>query len=174
MKFIGNYKSWMDSQKIMEHLEACKGEPTPVWQPDKWSGHPLLEKFKELVRPGYSDKNYVFHMMGPESPEMKGFNFTLPDLPAARTQINWWFVKLYPGEFQAMHIDPHLTEVKNFIRYTIFLQDWEPGHIFVWDDKYISNYKAGDMYEWNDPMTVHGPANIGFHTRYTFQITLYD
>ena len=77
-------------------------------------------------------------------------------------------------QFQAMHIDPQLTEVGNFVRYTMFLQDWEPGHIFVWDDQYISNYKAGDMYEWSDPMTVHGPANIGYNTRYTLQITMYD
>jgi hypothetical protein len=81
---------------------------------------------------------------------------------------------LYPGEFQAMHIDPQLTEVNNPVRYTMFLQDWEPGHIFVWDDQYIANYKAGDMYEWSDPMTVHGPANIGYNTRYTLQITMYD
>jgi hypothetical protein len=56
----------------------------------------------------------------------------------------------------------------------MFLQDWEPGHIFVYDDKIATNYKAGDMFEWSDPMTVHGPANIGYHTRYTLQITMYD
>ena len=64
--------------------------------------------------------------------------------------------------------------VNDVIRYTMFLQDWEPGHIFVYDDTYISNYKAGDIYEWSNPMTVHGPANIGYNTRYTLQITMYD
>jgi hypothetical protein len=56
----------------------------------------------------------------------------------------------------------------------MFLQDWEPGHIFVYDDKIAANYKAGDMFEWSDPMTIHGPANIGYNTRYTLQITLFD
>ncbi len=73
-----------------------------------------------------------------------------------------------------MHIDPQLTEVSNPVRYTMFLQDWEPGHIFVYDDKIAVNYKAGDMFEWSDPMIVHGPANIGYNTRYTLQITMYD
>ena len=75
---------------------------------------------------------------------------------------------------QAMHIDPHLVEVANPVRYTMFLQDWEPGHIFVYDDQMLSNYKAGDLYEWSDPMIVHGVVNIGFNNRYTLQITMHD
>jgi hypothetical protein len=75
---------------------------------------------------------------------------------------------------QAMHIDPHLVEVKNPVRYTMFLEDYHPGHIFVWDDKMASNYKAGDVFEWSDPMIVHGCVNISFQTRYTMQITMFD
>jgi hypothetical protein len=174
MKFIGNYLSWMKEQKIMEHLTSVQGEATPTWQHSIYRGHPELEKFQELCRPGYSDNKYFFHMLGPQSIEMKNFNFDMPSLPVTRSHLTWWFVKLYPGEFQIMHIDPHTVNVKNLVRYTIFLQDWEPGHIFVWDNQYIADYKAGDMYEWSDPMTLHAPANIGYNTRYTFQITLYD
>jgi hypothetical protein len=105
---------------------------------------------------------------------MEGYDFVYPELPETRKHAPWWFVKLYPGEFQAMHIDPHLTEVSNFVRYTMFLQDWEPGHIFAYDDKMLSNYKAGDLYEWSDPECIHGPANIGYNTRLTLQITLHD
>ena len=174
MKFIGNYVNWITDQKILEHLAACQGDKTPVWQPDRWSRHPILEQFKELARPGYSNNKHFFHQMNPSSSEMQNFKFTLPDLPQKRNKINWWFVMLYPGEFQAMHIDPQLTEVKDPVRYTVFLQDWDPGHIFVYDDKISVNYKAGDAYEWSDPMTVHGPANIGYKVRYTLQITMFD
>ena len=31
MKYIGNYKSWMEEQQIMEHLTKCQGDRTPVW-----------------------------------------------------------------------------------------------------------------------------------------------
>jgi len=174
MRFVGNHKSWMEEQKIVEHLTSCKGERSPMWQPDVYKGHPLLEKFLELGRPGYSDNKFCFHHLGPNSPEMENFKFTLPPLPETRNNLNWWFVKLYPGEFQAIHVDPHLMEVKNLVRYTMFLQDWEPGHIFVWDNKYIADYKSGDMFVWSDPTTPHGPANIGFSTRHTLQITMYD
>jgi hypothetical protein len=174
MNYLGNYSSWIKDEGIIEHLLKCKGDPVPVWQPDRWQGNALLEKFTEMSRPGYSNKHHIFHQLNPKSLEMKNFKFDLPNITIQRKHVNWWFVILYPGEFQAMHIDPQLTEVNNSVRNTMFLQDWEPGHVFVWDDKYIANYKAGDMYEWSDPMTVHGPANIGYNTRYTLQITMYD
>ena len=174
MKYIGNFKSWMEQYNILEHLKSCQGDKTPVWQPDRWTGNPTLEKFKEMAKPGYSNNKFFFHQMNPKSAEMQNFNFLLPDVPEKRTKVNWWFVMLYPGEFQAMHVDPQLTEVENPVRYTMFLQDWEPGHIFVYDDKVAANYKAGDMFEWSDPMIIHGPANICYNTRYTLQITMHD
>lgn len=174
MKYIGNYRHWIEDQKIMEFLMLCKGDTTPVWQPDRWVGNAILDRYREMARPGYSSNKHFFHQLNPKSPEIKNFKFEFPDVPEKRKSINWWFVILYPGEFQAMHIDPQLTEVDNPVRYTMFLQDWEPGHIFVYDDKVAANYKAGDMFEWSDSMCIHGPANIGYNTRYTLQITMYD
>jgi hypothetical protein len=174
MRFVNNYNNWIKENNIIEMLKLKKGDRTPVWQPDRWSGNETLEKFKELARPGYSNNQFFFHQLNSTSNEMKDYEFPWFELPEAREKSFWWFVMLYPGEFQAMHIDPHLTEIKNFVRYTMFLQDWEPGHIFVYDDKILTNYKAGDLYEWNDPETIHGPANIGYNPRYTLQITLFD
>jgi hypothetical protein len=56
----------------------------------------------------------------------------------------------------------------------MFLQDWQPGHIFVWKDQTIANYKAGDIFEWSDPELLHGVANLSFNPRYTLQITSHD
>lgn len=174
MKHIGNYNSWIQDNNIIHMLNSKQGDRTPVWQPDRWSGNETLDHFIELVRPGYSCNKFFFHQLNANSKEMKDYEFVYPNLPDSRKHSHWWFVKLYPGEFQAMHIDPHLTEVTNFVRYTMFLQDWEPGHIFVYDDKILNNYKAGDLYEWSDPETIHGPANIGYNPRLTLQITLHD
>ena len=174
MEFIGNYKNWIIENSIIEMLENKKGDTTPVWQPDRWNGNQTLDHYRELARPGYSCNKFFFHQLNSDSEEMQDYKFIYPNLPKERNNKLWWFVKLYPGEFQAMHVDPHLTEVKNFVRYTIFLQDWMPGHIFVYDDKILTNYKAGDTYEWNDPECIHGPANIGYTPRLTLQITLHD
>ena len=64
--------------------------------------------------------------------------------------------------------------VKDVIRYTVYLQDWEPGHVFVYSDKTNANYKKGDIYEWSDPELLHGVVNLSFNPRYTLQITTHD
>jgi hypothetical protein len=175
MKFIGNYKSWIEDQGIAKFLMSCQWEPSSLLSAvEKLTGHPVIDKIQKQAKPWYSKDDKFFYMLGPHSLEMKKFKFELPKLPETRKEVNWWFVKLNPGEFQCMHVDAHTLDVKNLVRYTIFLQDWEPGHIFVLDNQYIANYKAGDMYEWSDPLSLHGPANIGFNPRYTFQITLND
>lgn len=174
MRYIGNYNFWI-TDDLMNHLETHDGDTRYVYQPERWkTGNPILEEFNERCKKAYSKNPPCFQQFNSNSKDMESFQITLPDLPEKRSNCHWWFVKLLPGQFQAMHVDPHLLEVKNPIRYTLFLQDFIPGHIFVWDDKIITNYKKGDMYEWSDPMIVHGPANISFENRYTLQITLYD
>lgn len=173
MQFIGNFKNWI-TPELMEHLRTRNGDTTPVWQPDRWQGHPLLDQFREMARPGFAHKDHNFQQFNAGSEDMKDFKVVLPAFPKQRKLCFWWFVKLLPGQMQAMHIDPHLVEVKDPVRYTMFLEDFQPGHIFVYDDKMISNYKAGDVFEWSDPMIVHGVVNIGYNTRYTLQVTMHD
>ena len=171
MDYIGNYKEWI-TDDLMDYLKTHDGDTRPVWQPERWQGHPLLDEFREKCRGGYAHKNHDFQQFNGNTAGM--IPITLPQLPKQRSQCHWWFIKLLPGQMQAMHIDPHLVEVKNPVRYTMYLQDYHPGHIFVWDDKISANYKAGDLFEWSDPMIVHGCTNISFETRYTLQITMHD
>jgi hypothetical protein len=173
MKYIDNYADWIKPE-LIDHLKTHDGDLRNVWQPERWQGHPELDKFREMARSGYGAGKSIFHQFSLLSPDMQDFPITLPDLPEKRKRTFWWFVKLNPGELQSMHIDPHLVEVKNPVRYTMYLQDYQPGHIFVWDDHMNVNYKAGDLYEWSDPMIVHGCVNIGYETRLTLQITMHD
>lgn len=173
MILIKNYADWI-TPEFMNHIHTHDGDLVPVWQPDRWRGHPMLDEAREKARPGYSHRNHDFHQFNPASRDMQNFKFDLPIIEGDERPMLWWIVKLYPGQMQAMHFDPHLIECQNPKRYTMFLQDWQPGHIFTWDNKMLSNYKAGDMYRWSDPMCYHGVVNIGYETRYTLQITTYD
>lgn len=172
MIYLANLSEWI-TPEIMNHIESHTGDTTPVWQPDRWKGHPMLDEARERARWGYSQRTHDFQQFNPKSADMQDFKFNLPEIPGDNRSKLWWFVKLLPGQMQAMHFDPHLIETPNPERYTIFLQDFQPGHIFVWDNKMIADYKAGDLYKWEDPMCYHGCVNIGYETRYTFQITTY-
>ena len=173
MNYVGNYKSWI-TPKLMNHLTINDGDTVSVWQPDRWKGHPMLDEARERARFGYSHKNHDFQQFNIMSADMQDYKIQLPNLIDDDRKAMWWFIKLLPGQMQAMHFDPHLLDTLNPKRYSLFLQDWQPGHIFTWDDKMLSNYNAGDLYIWEDPMCYHGVVNIGYETRYTLQITTHD
>jgi hypothetical protein len=173
MELIKNYADWI-TPEFMQHITTYEGDTVPVWQPKRWKGHPMLDEATERARPGYSHRKHDFQQFNPQSKDMQNFRFDLPVIPGDEREILWWIVKLYPGQMQTMHFDPHLLDVVNPNRYTMFLQDWKPGHIFVYDDKIKTDYKAGDLYKWYDPMMYHGVVNIGYETRYTLQITTID
>jgi len=92
--------------------------------------------------------------------------------PWTKGKIHWWITKLYPGQFMPMHSDPH-THDMSCIRYWIPLTDYIPGHIFIYKDKMIDNYKAGDVYEYNLSTDLHGAANISHTPRIILQVTEY-
>ena len=88
-------------------------------------------------------------------------------------EYHWWITKLYPGQYMPMHTDPH-THQKPCRRYWIPLQDYEPGHIFIYKNELINNYKAYDVYTYDHEQDMHGAANIGHTPRVVLQVTEYD
>jgi hypothetical protein len=191
MKYIGNESKWITNE-MMSLLKNNAGSKLPVWDPNRWHGHPLLDKVRlagEEYFKGTIPNNF-FHVFYSRTDCMENFNFTLPNLIPSQASIVWWFSKLNPGEYQFTHYDaillgvahdnPEFTNVgsaKKLInpkRYTMFLQDYEPGHAFIYEDKMSANYKKGDIFEWSNPETLHGVANVSFTPRYTLQLVMYD
>ena len=86
------------------------------------------------------------------------------------TQFHWWITKLYPGQFMPMHTDPH-THEQPCIRYWIPLQDYEPGHLFIYKNDLIKDYRAFDAYSYKHSHDIHGAANIGHTPRVVLQVT---
>jgi hypothetical protein len=53
------------------------------------------------------------------------------------------------------------------------LTDYQPGHIFIYRNTFINNYKAGDLYKYDISTEIHGAANIGHTVRIILQVTEY-
>lgn len=182
MKFVANYAEWIP-ENFLDYIETLEtghivvgDAPGNNKNKDNWN-HPLIEKYKDLATPNYAGKTYGWSQWFGVSEEIQSKEIKLPELPVEREKTLWWVVRLRPGEFQPTHADPHLYGTSDPVRYTLFLQDWEPGHIFVYDtDKTVVNYKAGDLYEWNPEhvFELHGAANISYKPRYTIQIAMYN
>lgn len=191
MNYIGNEAEWI-TDDLLTMLADNIGSPVPIWSSERWHGHPLMDEVRKLGENYFGDNipNQFFHVFNSRTDSFLNYSFNLPTLITPQKNIIWWFVKLNPGELQLMHYDMHLlgvshekndfkivTDVKKLInakRYTMYLQDYEPGHAFIYGDKMNVNYKKGDIYEWSDPEIFHGVVNISFNTRYTLQLTLYD
>lgn len=86
---------------------------------------------------------------------------------------HWWITKLYPGQFMPMHTDPHGHD-RSCFRLWIPLQDFEPGHVFIYKDEMITNYKAYDVYQFDHSQDNHGVANISHTPRVVLQVTVYE
>lgn len=79
------------------------------------------------------------------------------------------------GQVFNYHLDvyPHHADapVEQVMRVVIFLQDWEPGHFYIYGTHTLSHWKAGDFhtFKWQD--VPHGTANAGLHPRVSIIIT---
>ena len=86
--------------------------------------------------------------------------------------------KMFPGNILPYHSDKYgffLSQhpglkIENIIRYIVFLEDWQPGHISEIDGDSHTKWKRGDWISWRGA-TPHLAANLGFEDRYALQIT---
>lgn len=167
MQYIGNYKDWIDPKWVNFLLvERGDGRPKEGQKPDS----PEMElEYQKARDAGYKDDEIYFWMF-----DEKNVNFKLPKPPFVDGNFHWWATKMLPGQFMPMHIDPHTLIENNSKRYWMPLQDWEPGHIFMYKDQVITNYKAGDVWSYEDSNAIHGAANIGYTPRIVLQVSTYD
>jgi hypothetical protein len=167
MKFIGNYKEWINQSWIDEVLlNRGTARPLEGKRPDS------LEEEKEYAKAreaGYSDDAIYFYMF-----DKKTVSFEITPPPFVQGKFHWWITKMLPGNFMPMHVDPHTKYEKNSKRYWIALQDYQSGHIFMYKNRVITDYKLGDVWCYEDSTAEHGAANIGRVPRIILQISSYD
>lgn len=180
MQYIGNFIDRIPNGLIQTVLDN-DGEVTPVYQPDKWQGTPEIEAaLKEVEAAGYDKLDYTFHQytdstdcMQPFVEDMQWLSFD-NILPKPYEQYHWWIVKYNPGDMQPMHVDPHVRGMKECLRYTMMLTDFEEGHILTHNDFMLNDYRAGDLFVWEDYYCLHGAVNIGYNPRISLQVSFYN
>lgn len=180
MKRIGNYKHWIP-QGLLEMILQEDGDVVPVYQPEKWKGKPKWDDARiALENAGYPALDYKFHQYTVQTPCIQefmkntGWKYYDPVLPHWCEHGHWWIVKYQPGDMQPMHFDPHIVDTKDCLRYTMMLTDFEDGHIFTYENYLLTDYKVGDLFQWPDPMIIHGAANISMNPRISLQLSFYN
>jgi hypothetical protein len=166
MKYIGNYSSWIDQQWI-DYILNNPGFGRPV-EGKKPDSPQELAEYQKMRNAGYKDDAKYFYMFTREN-----FPFELR-VPFTDLQYHWWFTKMNPGNFMPMHIDPHTLYQPGSQRFWVAFQDWQPGHIIMYENQVITDYKKGDVYAYEDANALHGAANIGYVPRIILQVSTHD
>ena len=166
MQYIGNYKSWINPIWIEEILNNTGiGRPAEGQQPNTTE---MEEEYRKAKNAGYLDDTVYFWMF-----DKSNTTFDIAP-PFINSSFHWWITKMLPGNLMPMHKDPHTLYEKNSQRYWIPLLDWEPGHIFMYEDQVITNYQAGDVWKYAEAGALHGAANIGFLPRIILQVSTHE
>jgi hypothetical protein len=164
MEYIGNYANIVQ-QDWIDFLMANKGQ--------------LLPDRRECLLPEFDDQNVkIFKSWTPMNMpnwwkfEVQDLPFTIPWPVDLGKKVDWWIIKMEPGQCIPLHIDQNPPE--NTLRYILMLQDYEPGHILLWDDSLVRDYKRGDFFKVKDVNSSHGGSNISNTTRLLAYLTVWN
>lgn len=171
MIFVGNLSkltetSWIDI--LLKEVLSKEGLKRPK-EGGKPEGKEGDAQWQKAIDAGYSPNDVYFQMFDKNNIETE-----IPEFHTCGRSRHWWITKMNPGNFMPMHVDPHTKQQKNADRFWIPLQDWEHGHIFMYENESICDYVKGDVYQYKDSQALHGAANIGLTPRVVLQITLYE
>lgn len=176
MKLIGSVKHWLKPEWINEARDSNGlSVPRDMFKDNlvlKQIDTGIREKMHETEKRIYEvyDVNTVqFQLL-----ESCLMSFDIQPDWIGDDKFTWWITKMYPGQYIPVHKDNLRRDDPNTKRYWIPLTDWEPGHIFLYENECPSHYKIGDLYIYNYNQAWHGAINLGKTPRIIMQISTYS
>jgi hypothetical protein len=163
MKYLGNYAEWIQTEWL-DFIKDNDGTCRPGG-----GRNPDSEEFRKAAEHGYDLTQTYWYIYEPDT-----FPFDVKSPIPLDGEFLWWFIKMNPGDKMPMHKDPHALVEKNSKRYWMALQDYEPGHVFIYEDQLATGYKKGDLFVYDDSKALHGACNIGWSTRMIACFSSYD
>jgi hypothetical protein len=94
------------------------------------------------------------------------------------TPIRSWISRIDPGYCAPWHWDVDDNEQEylskgQLYRYSVFIDDPHPGHIFVIDNETFSNQHKGTVVKWRNYRAWHAGSNVGLTSKFMYHIIGY-
>jgi hypothetical protein len=190
-----NYHFDVDKVDLPGHLYQVLGRFCPTWQAELQS---MLEISKPMTwdnRKKTNGRNEVSAMIDQEEydiiqgwgdPKMvlidtidnfshfpsmqKIINFFGTELPKARIHIQ------KTGQVFNRHIDKLAPiypdqDPERIVKFIVNLQDWEPGHFYLYGNDVYDRWKAGDFHVFDWKNVPHATANASHIPRFSLTVT---
>jgi hypothetical protein len=151
---------------------------------DFWTKDLVNYKFPESVNTGqreglhknyFSESNNLFQGFGDQLPACRKKFFE--ELEINIGTISW--ICIQPGRVIPTHTDrfyklrtEYKIDIKYCLRYLVFLQDWELGHIVEFEEHPITKWKKGDVWVF-DHLSPHCAANTSNNNFVTCQVNTF-
>lgn len=173
MKLLGNYAHWI-KQEWIDHILNNDGWGLPRdWGTDQKSRVEGMIRLcgmnacERALSAGYDFSQVKYHVYNKST---SPFDLKFTD---DEDDVEWRFVKLKPGDVMPMHLD---SDIPNYTcrKYWMPLQDSDIGHVFIWKDTAMLNWKKGDLFQFDDANEWHGATNIGFTPRIILNINVWN
>jgi len=177
-QFIKNIAQEFDFSRIMEALSTDNAYRDVVKvfddnggvRTDLPEGSYFRELSESLYKAGYKDPVWNGLTFYPHTHFDESIVYFLDNMfGTICTQC--WINKVSPGKIVAPHRDwddreDLLKEYGTAVRYSIHLGEPDPGHVF-WLENYCHYLEEhGNLYKWNDPLSIHGGSNSGLTNKY--------
>jgi hypothetical protein len=94
------------------------------------------------------------------------------------TALRSWISKIDPGYCAPWHWDVDDNEQEyiskgTLYRYSVFIEDPKPGHIFLVDSQVYANQPKGTTVKWDNYRAWHAGSNVGLEPKYMYHIIGY-
>jgi hypothetical protein len=173
IKYLGNNIDWVN-QTHLEIIMSTPGNLRPAPRDEDLTEVWKKDQFDNWYGSGYDMNGAGWSMYYHNDFEISSMSDMPLPINVTGNTIEWWYVKINPCKTFPMHYDAFKAEAQNFRRFWVAMQDYIPGHIFIYEGKLLDDYKAGDIFEFTNPQAWHGAGNICTTPKVSYQLVCYD
>lgn len=181
MKFIVNCSDWIKPEWIQYILDH-DGKEMPRWE---FTKNGILESVakgeraefcqyqQQYAGAGYKLDSLLYYIY--EDDDLP-FDMGLPPFIQLEKGQGYYYnlFKYNPGQILPIHSDNNTEREKNCKRYWMPWLDYTEGHVFIYESHLMTQYKAGDVFEFPNAFGVHSACNLSMTPRILYQLTVYD
>ncbi len=166
--------------EIISQLKTNSGSEVTVNR-DRWNlDNPHYEKiFNQWKAADFNMQSIKWINYYPH----KDFNISIQDFYKEKLELKGihrsWISRLDPGCLAPWHWDVDDQEIEylkegNILRYTIIIEDFAPGQIFIIEDQHYYSCKEGFIIKWDDYKNWHNGINSSLRPNWMFHILGYE